>query len=645
MSHTPGLQQLGASQDIKYAFFSWCVDIHMHPKKNPTHPQKSPMSPQKSPIYRSTIRHHSSRTIRVYFSKKAVDTSAKEPYISTKEPYISTKEPYISIDNKASFLTRNPCVFIPKRPYTSTKEPYISTKEPNISIDNKASFLTHHPCVFIITIFLHIHMSHTGPEIVLPGTQRALNFDNKASFITHTPYALVMKFLIHTYVTYRSCSSATRSWHRCLGFVPTTKTEENEDEHTSEHDPVCQHMSAHVSTCQHVCPNTCQQVSICPSDIVHIGMWLRMCEHTCQHMSAQVALQCKRCFIDWFFLAIVRSNLVRGLSNKQMKLQNKREFPLQLAPLWIGQPRKQNQSIAFVPVFLIHIVLCMYVWFQIRAHTCTHSNTNLSMYVDTGGDVALKSVAVCCSVLQCVAGYWRRCLGHVPLIHLCMRKFICVWKRKRESEREKESESLIVCVLRWWEKVREFMCVWGRGQKRERVYLCVSWVFMCVSWGCSSYRCASQRVYLCVRERKREFICVCCARERERESLLMCVSWVCRSYQYAYERVYLRVWERENEREGERETEREMRAHEKGKRTEFACMCFFVPHLSMWLRKFGCVSVWERERERGRDREFICMSVLRVWERKTEKKRNLLARARERARESERKGDKRERGR
>jgi len=46
--------------------------------------------------------------------------------------------------------------------------------------------------------------------------------------------------------------------------------------------------------------------------------------------------------IDWFWLPIFRTNLVRGLSNKEMKFQIKGVVPVQIAPLLFSQPRDQN---------------------------------------------------------------------------------------------------------------------------------------------------------------------------------------------------------------------------------------------------------------------------------------------------------------
>ena len=50
-------------------------------------------------------------------------------------------------------------------------------------------------------------------------------------------------------------------------------------------------------------------------------------------------------WIDSFWLPIFRTNLVRGFWNKEMKIQNKGAVLVQIAPLFISQPRNQNQSI------------------------------------------------------------------------------------------------------------------------------------------------------------------------------------------------------------------------------------------------------------------------------------------------------------
>jgi hypothetical protein len=49
--------------------------------------------------------------------------------------------------------------------------------------------------------------------------------------------------------------------------------------------------------------------------------------------------------MDWFWLTIFRTNIVRGPWNKEMKFQNKGAVLVQIAPLFISQPHSQNQSI------------------------------------------------------------------------------------------------------------------------------------------------------------------------------------------------------------------------------------------------------------------------------------------------------------
>jgi len=63
---------------------------------------------------------------------------------------------------------------------------------------------------------------------------------------------------------------------------------------------------------------------------IHIYLWYRA-----MYTSA----------IDWFWLLILTTNLVRGLSNKEIKFQNKGAVLVQIAPLLFSQPRNQNQSI------------------------------------------------------------------------------------------------------------------------------------------------------------------------------------------------------------------------------------------------------------------------------------------------------------
>ena len=48
------------------------------------------------------------------------------------------------------------------------------------------------------------------------------------------------------------------------------------------------------------------------------------------------------CFIDGFWLAIFRTNLVRGLSNNVMKFRRKGAVLVQIAPLLISQPRNPS---------------------------------------------------------------------------------------------------------------------------------------------------------------------------------------------------------------------------------------------------------------------------------------------------------------
>jgi len=49
--------------------------------------------------------------------------------------------------------------------------------------------------------------------------------------------------------------------------------------------------------------------------------------------------------LDWFWLPIFRSNLVRGPWNKEMKFQNKGADLVQIDPLFISQPCNQSLSI------------------------------------------------------------------------------------------------------------------------------------------------------------------------------------------------------------------------------------------------------------------------------------------------------------
>ena len=55
---------------------------------------------------------------------------------------------------------------------------------------------------------------------------------------------------------------------------------------------------------------------------------------------------------DWFWLMIFGTNLVRGLSNKEIVFRNKGAVSVQLAPFWIRAPRKQNQSVLVVTMLI-----------------------------------------------------------------------------------------------------------------------------------------------------------------------------------------------------------------------------------------------------------------------------------------------------
>jgi len=85
--------------------------------------------------------------------------------------------------------------------------------------------------------------------------------------------------------------------------------------------------------------------------------------------------------IDWFWLPIFHTNLVRGPWNKEMKFQNKRAVLVQIAPLFISQPRNQNQSIyqcmctedsirEYRAVDYLHVwyILYMYMYMYIYIH-------------------------------------------------------------------------------------------------------------------------------------------------------------------------------------------------------------------------------------------------------------------------------------
>ena len=75
---------------------------------------------------------------------------------------------------------------------------------------------------------------------------------------------------------------------------------------------------------------------------LHVFIWN---EHVCcthSHMST-----CLDGWIDWFCLAIFPTNLVRGLSSKEMNFQNKGAVPVWIDPILFIQLRNQNQSIRY----------------------------------------------------------------------------------------------------------------------------------------------------------------------------------------------------------------------------------------------------------------------------------------------------------
>jgi len=72
-----------------------------------------------------------------------------------------------------------------------------------------------------------------------------------------------------------------------------------------------------------------------------------------------------RNLLDWFWLPIFLTNLVRGFWNKEMEIQNKGAILVQIAPLFISQPRNQNQSIQTIKE-CCHIY-CAHHWPRLAA--------------------------------------------------------------------------------------------------------------------------------------------------------------------------------------------------------------------------------------------------------------------------------------
>ena len=84
------------------------------------------------------------------------------------------------------------------------------------------------------------------------------------------------------------------------------------------------HGASHVPAPPRALPTRGQKFSTAPQ-VWFFGV---LCRHTASES------------IDWFWLPIFRTNLVRGLWNKATNIQNKGE--IKIAPLFVSQPRNQN---------------------------------------------------------------------------------------------------------------------------------------------------------------------------------------------------------------------------------------------------------------------------------------------------------------
>jgi len=121
------------------------------------------------------------------------------------------------------------------------------------------------------------------------------------------------------------------------------------------------------------------------------------CVHACMHarkqarmhacMNAHIRLWCTYTSIHWFWLTIIPTNFVRGLSNKEIKFQNKGTVSVQIAPLLLSQPRNQNQSIR----------TCMHTYI----HTCLHTFI-MYMYILS---YMYERTFICTYVCVCVCMY------------------------------------------------------------------------------------------------------------------------------------------------------------------------------------------------------------------------------------------------
>jgi hypothetical protein len=120
--------------------------------------------------------------------------------------------------------------------------------------------------------------------------------------------------------------------------------------------------------------------------------------------------------IDWFWLLIFRNNLVRGLWNKKMKLQDKGAVLVQIAPLFISQPCNQNQSILSRAWVMSHTVcvwvMCVYESCHL-SYVCISHVTCWVMYSHVCESYHIQCVYESCvrmSHVTCV------CMSHVTYL-------------------------------------------------------------------------------------------------------------------------------------------------------------------------------------------------------------------------------------
>jgi len=88
---------------------------------------------------------------------------------------------------------------------------------------------------------------------------------------------------------------------------------------------------------------------------------------------------------DRLWLPIFRIYLVRGLWNKEMKFQIKGAVLVQIAPLWMSQPRNQNQSISSwlsnSPLWTPHSDTCMHTYICTCVHVHKYTRIHLYTYI------------------------------------------------------------------------------------------------------------------------------------------------------------------------------------------------------------------------------------------------------------------------